>query len=90
MYNFMDWVMDRPYRTFGLMGVISVSFIGVAVWAGVADQKKWDAFASSHDCKIVGKEEGSVGTGFSNGKVATIYIPGKTTYHCNDGINYTR
>lgn len=90
-YDFMDWLTDRPYRMFGTMGILIVFSLGFLIWVSAEDQKKWDAFSRTHDCKVIAKTAGNWGTGVgSNGKVTSVYISGTTTYRCNDGIDYTR
>lgn len=65
------------------------------VWAiinvALREQAEWEEFASTHDCRVVGEESGSVGTGLtSGGNVALITTPGKVAYECNDGVTYWR
>lgn len=82
--------MDRPYRMFTLMGsVIVVAFIGL-VYLSIQEQKAWDAFASTHECKVTGRIAGYSTYGYYNGKYQTYWVPSKTVYKCNDGIEYTR
>lgn len=89
-YRMMDWLSDRPYRMFGAMGTIfAVSVVGLG-YLSYVDQKQWDAFASTHACKVTGKIAGYSTYGYYNGKYTTYWVPSKTVYHCNDGIDYTR
>ncbi len=70
---------------------VAGSFIAIAVAIGVYEAKQWEKFAKEHDCKVIAKISGysAMGAG-SDGKPTSVYIPGRTTYHCNDGIDYTR
>lgn len=74
-----------------IMILVAVVFMAIAVMIGAADSAKWQAFAKTHDCKLIGKSEGYMAYGFSsNGKMNNYYVPGRETYHCNDGVDYTR
>ena len=68
--------------------------VGVSIYFGIQEQKAWDEFAKTHECKLVGHQNGytTFGTGFANGKTVTVsqYHPSRNTYHCNDGVDYTR
>lgn len=89
-YRMMDWLSDRPYRMFGAMAaIILVSGTGLG-YLSYQEQKQWDAFASTHECKVTGKIAGYSTYGYYNGKYQTYYVPSKTVYHCNDGVDYTR
>ena len=69
----------------------SVLAIAVLVYFAVKDGREWDAFAAAHECKVVAKADGTWGYGMTaDGKWGQIYIPGKTTFRCNDGVDYTR
>ena len=78
-----------------LIAVTAIGFVVLAVYIGVQEQKQWQAFAKAHDCKKVAEIAGYYSTGFgvmSNGKMGTVsqWNPSRTTYHCNDGVDYTR
>jgi len=72
---------------------ITLVLYGCVAWA-IADQKRWAEFAKEHNCKIVRKETGSHHSGVAivGGKpgFGSSYTPGKTTYLCDDGIEYVR
>lgn len=75
--------------------VVTIALFSLAVWAGIEEQKQWNAFAKAHHCNKVAEIAGyySYGTGvMSNGKVGTVteWNPSRTTYHCDDGVDYTR
>lgn len=81
----MDW------KIWTLLGVLVAGSFGAAWYTGT----EWDKFAEEHECKVVGKQSGSVSTGVgvtSSGSVATVttYESPKTGYLCNDGITYWR
>ena len=67
--------------------------------AKIQEQEKWDAFSKAHECKVVGRMNGSAQTGVgygmaANGQFGTVItttsIPSKTGYLCNDGVTYWR
>lgn len=65
--------------------VVLVILLGFAVYADNL-QSKWLA----QHCQKIGEVSGSTGftTTFTNGKVGygPVYIPGKTGYKCDDGV----
>lgn len=70
-----------------------------AVRASIVEQGKWEAFSAAHNCKVVGRVDGSASTvlapvvgsnGGSGVGVGTATTPGKTGYLCDDGITYWR
>lgn len=68
--------------------------IGLLFWGVVKSEMQWQEYAVKH-CKVVGRTSSSVGmaSGYINGNgysTGTVYIPGKTSYLCDDGITYTR
>jgi hypothetical protein len=72
-----------------------VVFLGLVIWAAIADEQQWREFAAKHECRVVGKIAASSSTGTAigtNGQVSVvpIYNPGKTGYQCNDGVTYWR
>ena len=72
--------------------IIAIIVLGVGLYrADVAEQKEWDAFAATHNCRIVRTEKASTDTAvLSNGKVGVIITPEKNTFACDDGREYTR
>lgn len=67
------------------------------VWAGIVEEKQWQAFKVSHACKIVGHVSGSSTTTVApiiggNGGVAVgvSSTPDKTGWACDDGVTYWR
>jgi len=68
-----------------LLSIVLVALVGFAVYAGVT-QAKW----ISQHCQKMGEISSSTGyaTTFNNGTVGygQVYIPGKTGYKCDDGI----
>lgn len=73
-----------------LIGAGVVALFGGAIALAVVEQRNWDAFASTHECKVTGKIAGYSTYGYYNGKYQTYWVPSKTVYTCNDGIEYTR
>ena len=79
--------------------IFTVISIPLAIKAAREEQKQWEVFSATHECKVVGQMSGStqMGTGFgvtANGQVGTVVtttsIPSKTGYLCNDGVTYWR
>jgi hypothetical protein len=67
------------------------------VWVSVNEIERWDKFSKEHNCKIVSKTSGTVSTtsgliAGSTTQIVTVntYIPGKTSYLCDDGVVYER
>lgn len=80
-------------RGFGFPLVLigaGVAVIAGAVALAVYEGKQWEAFAKTHDCRVVGKISGHWSYGYYNGKYQNYWTPGKTVYKCNDGVEYTR
>jgi len=76
-----------------LLIVAIVLTLGALIWVSIVEQREWDAFAASHQCKVVGKIDSSTGVGpviGQNGGVTVVTIPGKTGYLCSDGVTYWR
>ena len=78
-----------------------VTFVGVIVLIvlvvlyAIQEQREWNEFAATHDCKVIGKMRGQMvtGTGIgANGQVVTTFsqTPDQTGYRCNDGVEYWR
>lgn len=79
-----------------IIGVaVIVAILAVSFYFFYQDEKAWQQFAATHDCKVVGKVSSSTapGGGFDskgNYLPTTITIPAKTGYLCNDGVTYWR
>ncbi len=78
--------MLKIFAAFGT----AAALISGAVAFGVYEQNQWDAFAAQHECKVVGKNAGHTAYGYYNGKYQSYWVASKTTYLCNDGVQYTR
>lgn len=70
-------------------GAAAAMIGGLLVVAGY-ESKKWDAFAESHECQVTGKVAAHNVYGYHNGKYQYYWVPAKTVYKCNDGVEYTR
>jgi len=46
----------------------------------------WQEFQKEHNCKVTGKVDASV----LYANKHSVYVPEKTTYLCDDGIQYTK
>lgn len=86
----MNWLLDRPIRMFSVLGIGAVLAFGGLVALSIQDQKAWEAFSAEHHCQVVGKIAGYATYGYYNGKYQTHYVPSKTVYKCDDGVEYTR
>lgn len=84
--------------TIGLITLLMV-LLPFSIVAGIKEQKAWDQFAITHNCRKVGHIRGhvSMGSGIgvtSNGGVGTVITttttPNKTGFACNDGVTYWR
>lgn len=82
------------YKAEATIVVAILVLVGLLVWAGVADERAWRAFSEVHHCRVVATSASTVFpvTGYANGRVttSTVYVPGTTTYLCDDGVRYTR
>jgi hypothetical protein len=74
-----------------------VALMGLGIAGSIREERRWQEFSRTHDCKVIGHIAPSYGTGVGpaiggNGGVAvtTVTIPGKTGYRCNDGLEYWR
>lgn len=82
----LNSLITKPLFFFGVAGAL----VAGAVALGVYEEGQWQVFAKEHQCKVVGKIAGYSTYGYHNGKYQTYWVPSKTTYRCNDGIDYTR
>ena len=78
----------------GLVFLLVVG-LGYLIHFTNTEEKKWEAFKIKHHCKVISETEGNVSVVpifGSNGafSTATVTNPGTITYHCDNGINYTR
>ena len=79
-----------------LNAVVAVLILAlcVVVVFGVREEMRWNEWAAQH-CKVIGSVSPSTGYGTtitSGGKVGfgPVYVPGKTGYKCDDGMEYWR
>lgn len=79
-----------PKVAFIGLGIATVVGFGLLIAASIAEQKQWETFAATHECKVTGKIAGYMTWGFYNGKYQNYWVHSKTVYHCNDGVDYTR
>jgi len=82
--------MERFLRNPAYLFAGAAALVGLAAGLAVMEQNQWEAFAAKHECKEVGKIAGHTAYGYYNGKYQTYWVPSKTTYLCNDGVEYTR
>jgi hypothetical protein len=82
-----SWLADN---SLAILGAATLGLFGLGIYLGIQEQKQWDAFAVAHECKLIAHKSGYSMYGFHNGKYQTYYVPSQDTYHCNDGVDYTR
>lgn len=69
--------------------VAAAALVGVILLlASVESSKSWERFKNDHHCRIVGKKDGQYVLKF--GKGSGNWIPGTTTWSCDDGVEYTK
>ena len=100
-----EWPKPGPFHRLGnLLGEYSAGLfitaviaglIGLMVYVAVKEQREWNAFAASHDCKVVAKKRGETFSTTSIGPNGQVVIctgstSDQTAYHCNDGVTYWR
>jgi hypothetical protein len=85
----MEMKMKSNVTLAGVFGTAAVLIV-VAVVINIWEQKSWNDFAAAHDCQVVGEIAGHSAYGYYNGKYQSYWVPSKTVYKCNDGIEYTR
>jgi hypothetical protein len=66
--------------------LLCIGVLALLVWASMMNDAEWDGFKAKHHCIVVGKETGGVGTT----PAGPVLEPDKTTYRCDDGVEYTR
>jgi len=66
--------------------LLTVALIYVTIY----EHKKWNAFAKKHNCVVVSTVKGHNVTTLIDGTYAVSFVPGNTTYRCDDGVLYTR
>jgi len=67
-------------------GVLLLSVIA-GLYVDIEEEKQWQAYAKENDCKVVKFERGGVDY-LTNGE--SIIRDDKTTYRCDDGMEYVR
>lgn len=87
--------IDRYTIFVGSIGAIAVAAMVGLGYLVYQEHKAWEQFLVEHNCRVVARISGSTGVGptiGANGNigVATISVPGKTGWLCDDGITYFR
>jgi hypothetical protein len=83
-------------KTTWLVTIGFVAVIGLAIWAAIENEKKWQAFIVENECKVTAKiASKTISTSHydvAQGKYvnSSTTIPGTTTWKCADGVEYTR
>ena len=83
----LDTAMDHPIISFSAVAAV---MLGTVTTLAVIDENQWQAFSAQHQCKLIAHADGYSTYGYYNGKYQSYYVPGRNTYHCNDGVDYTR
>lgn len=78
-----------------LICVASIAMVCALLYAAMRDYEEWEAFRTTHSCKVVTRVNGSVmpSVGVStSGKmvVGTTITPDRTGWLCDDGVTYYR
>lgn len=76
-----------------LLIALAVALVLVIGWAAVVEERNWQKFAATHDCRVVGKRQGETTVGYTSagggGTVIGSTSP-QTAYLCDDGVTYWR
>lgn len=81
-----DFIEENLGKIFCITAVL---IILVVIFLIIKGDREWQRFKVEHKCKIVSKEDSTIGTGIgSNGQVITTVESGKTGWLCDDGITY--
>ena len=98
--EFWKELLDDPLgRIIISAAALVIVFLGLAVRHELREEKDWQVFQATHDCKVVGRVKGHYQTGvgmvaLSKGGAGTTVIttrsPDQTGFLCNDGITYWR
>lgn len=82
----IDWVVDNTPWIIGILLLALAVFIVIGIYGDM----RWQQWANQH-CKVIGEVSPSSGIGFTtNGKMTTVFVPGKTGYACDNGQQYWR
>ena len=96
---------QRGYFEIG-MGLVLVGMVALIVGllalmmiASAKEQREWQAFSATHNCKLVATKQGTVSSGIgtavgANGNVSVVPVttttPGQEAFLCDDGVTYWR
>jgi len=91
--------VDKEQLVIGGLIASCIALIALVVVSSAEEQKRWDAFAVEHKCKLVEHRKGDVlvttaTTVNPNGGVSvtpmTTMTPDKRAFLCDDGVTYWR
>ena len=91
--------MDKEQLVIGGLIASCIALTALVVVSSAEEQKRWDAFAVEHKCKLVERRKGDVlvttaTTVNPNGGVSvtpmTTMMPDKRAFLCDDGVTYWR
>lgn len=88
------WLMDRLDKQIAALTVIVLGGTAFLIYAAIAENRQWKAFAEAHNCKLVSVDHGDVIPTMvvANGQVITGVSSTSTKkgWLCDDGITYYR
>ena len=88
------WSGDWIERGLLLFVAAMIAAIPVLAYVAIQEQREWEVFAASHNCKVVERMRASTSTGFgfvgNKPGLVTTTNPAKTAYLCDDGVTYWR
>jgi len=91
--------VDKEQLVIGGLIASCIALIALVVVSSAEEQKRWDAFAVEHKCKLVEHRKGDVlvttaMTANPKGSVSvtpmTTVTPDKRAFLCDDGVTYWR
>ena len=81
-----------------LMALVVVA-LPLAIYGSILEEREWQDFKISENCKIVGKQKGTTSTGVGYGMtttgqmgtvITTSSTPDTVGWLCDDGVTYWR
>ncbi|CAB4130011.1 hypothetical protein UFOVP116_225 [uncultured Caudovirales phage] len=87
----MNFIYKNPLLSLSALFGGSVLFLVGCFVLLYQDAEAWKTFKESHNCKIIAESASSLSYGTTtNGRIGTYATPKRTTYRCDDGVEYTR
>jgi Mg2+/citrate symporter len=80
--DWADWLL-------GLFILATVAIVALAIYLGVQEHKRWEAFRVAHACKVVAEMDGDLITTIgAKGQVSVGSTSDKLGWLCDNGITY--